>query len=80
MEITVWSMEMCSLCDEIKGKLKESGINFTEKNVESLTNGEEFNPKAVKQLSDQNFAAPIICIDEKFINPKDFDVDSIKGE
>jgi glutaredoxin len=66
----VWTNENCPKCDAVKAALKAQGVEIEERPAAGLTNGDEFNPKALKMLAAQNYATPLVCVDEKFF-PKD---------
>lgn len=60
METIIWSMDMCSLCEEVKKLFQEKGIEYQEKSCQGLVNGEETNLKAIRCFVKNNYAAPII--------------------
>jgi len=64
----MWVGENCPKCEEIKGVLVSKGYEIDSRPVANLTNGEEFNPKALKSLAAQNYATPLVCIDEMFFD------------
>ena len=68
----VWSIPLCSECQIIKKNLKNRGIDYEEKNMKELLEGEgDFYPKAVRQMVNQNFMAPIVIIDGEVKNKEE---------
>lgn len=62
----VWVAENCPKCDEVKAILKERGYNIEERPAIGLTNGDEFNPAALKAIAAQNYATPLIFVDNEY--------------
>jgi glutaredoxin len=78
MAAVVWTMKDCPNCEKAKEMLKMANVSFEERNAEGLTNGDEFNPKAVKFFAAQRFAAPLVCFDENFVKIGDLE-NTLKG-
>jgi hypothetical protein len=62
----VWTNENCLKCDEVKAALKAKGYSIEERPAVGLTNGDEFNPGALKKMAAQNYATPLVSIDDQF--------------
>ena len=67
----IWVGENCPKCDEVKAILASKGVEVEEKLAAGLTNGDEFNPTALKKLAAQNYSTPLVCLDDEFL-PKDY--------
>ena len=63
----VWSLEFCPICEDVKKKLNEIGIEFEEGKCDDLINGKDTNFKATRRFVKNKKVAPLILIDGEFI-------------
>jgi len=58
----VWTMEFCEECERVKKELKDKNITFEERKIEEIMEGSICFPEAIRQLIENNFAAPIVIL------------------
>jgi glutaredoxin len=80
MENVVWSMDMCSSCDQVKELLKKKGIEFVERNCADLVNGTEKNLKAIRYFVKNNYKAPIVLFDGEFFTSEQLEEKFLTNE
>lgn len=69
----MWAGDKCPKCEDVKKTLISNGFEIEERPAAGLTNGDEFNPAALKHLAAQNYATPLV-----FVDGGPFDVSSLK--
>jgi hypothetical protein len=60
----MWAGVQCPKCDDVKKVLLSNGFTIDERPAAGLTNGDEFNPAALKHLAAQNYATPLVFVDD----------------
>ena len=78
MQAIIWTAKDCPECDRIKAHLAEYEADVAEIDLDMLMKGVDKSPlniEALAQLAAQNMAAPVLCLNGKFTDPK-----TIKGK
>lgn len=70
--IDIWTLETCPKCEELKERLTKEGIQFEVKKCEDLQSGEVIEPEVVMYLAQQNFSAPVVFKEGKYIEPNNY--------
>lgn len=64
----VWSLEFCPICEQVKQKLNEIGIEFEEGKCDDLINGKDTNFKATRRFVKNKKVAPLVMLDDNFVD------------
>jgi glutaredoxin len=67
-KFVMWVGSNCPKCDEVKSLLLGKGHEVEERPAVGLTNGDEFNPQALKLLAKQNYATPLVFSDDRHVD------------
>jgi len=65
-KFVMWVGDNCPKCDEVKAILAGNGHEVEVRPAVGLTNGDEFNPAALKKLAAQNYSTPLVCMGDVF--------------
>lgn len=65
--VRVYTMNSCPFCEEIKTRLTEGGVEFTEVMIDKDVNKAEFSQ--VKNITDAD-SVPILLVGKQFLVPE----------
>jgi len=77
MNVVIYTMKNCPECEKVKLVFKETGTSFEEKDLNVLLS-ENTDVDALTQLAMQDMSAPVIKIDNDFIDPSNLKEELLK--
>jgi len=72
MSNQLYTMQDCPLCEAVKVKLRDLGLEYKDYNMDDLMSGELRDEDVMAQLAMQGMAAPVLCIGGSFVDPTEF--------
>ncbi len=73
MKVEIWQLEGCPRCEEAFKALLFRGANIGVRDLAALKNGTEPDVDAMAQLAVQNYVAPLICVEGRFLDKAEID-------